>query len=458
MSYHYKLEPRTYQRKSLKLIYRRKRFFLALEMGTGKTKIALDFMGSMLHHKKIGQGLVIAPLSVLSTVWEDEIAKNWDDSLGLTYTLLRPGCSSLWKTAHLVLTNYDYARTMVKELMAWAPDIIVLDESHKIKNPHARQSKMAHKLGNVCEYAICLTGTPIGNRPLDLWSQFKFLVPGLLEEKYKDFKDHYSIWGGGGGFELRKYKNLKELAHHVHPYVKSLKKKDYLDLPDKNFIEIPVEMGEKARKMYKDMEKDFVAYVTDTTIVNAPIALAKLTKLSQISGGYIRSTEEEKDFPVHRAKLEVLEGITDDLLESDVKRVVIYARFLWEIKEIRKMLAPSWTTYQISGEIPAQQRKMAQSMFNESGGAMICQIASGSLGMNLQSANYTLFYSLSYSHIDFLQAQDRTHRMGQTLPCFYYLLLCKGTLDRKIYRILKEKRDVAEEIISLVKAAQGKDS
>jgi len=454
VSYPYKLKPRSYQLDTVKLIYRRKRFGVFYEPGTGKTKIALDFLGSMLYHKKIGTALIVAPLSVLS-VWEDEIDKNWPD--GLNYTVLRPGVSELWKNSRVIITNYDYARTRVRDLMLWSPDAVVLDESHKIKNPYARQSKMAHVLGNVCQYAVCLTGTPIGNRPLDLWSQFKFLVPGLLDLTFKDFKNRYAIWGGNGGFELRQYRNLKELAAIIHPYVKSLKKRDYLDLPDKNFIEVPVEMGEDARKLYASMEKDFVAYVEKTKAIMAPIVLAKLTKLSQISGGFIRDTEAKKDYQLHRAKLEVLKGITDDLLDADVKRVVIFARFLWEIEEIKKLLAPDWTTYQVSGEVPEAQRKLAQSLFTESGGAMICQISSGSLGSNYQAANYCIFYSFDYSHINFLQAQDRIHRIGQQLPCFYYVLMSKGTIDRRIYRILREKKNVADEMIRLVKEIQQGD-
>lgn len=449
MSCKFLIKPRAYQLSAIKAVYRQKRFFLAFEMGSGKTLIALQFIGTMLYHSKIAHALVIAPLTVLE-VWEDEIEKNWPEHRRLTYALLRPDSKTDWRRAGLVITNYDYARRIKKDLAEWAPDVVVLDESHKAKNPHAKQSKMAHLLGNVCRYAICLTGTPIGNKPLDLWSQFKFLMPGLLEDSFREFKDHYSIWGGAGGFELKKFKNLGELAKIIRPYTRSMKKKDFLQLPDKNFIEVPVEMGEKARAMYKTMEEDFVAYVTKETVVSAPIALAKLTKLSQISGGFIRDTEQEENHDVHRAKLEVLKGLTDDLLDQEVKRVVIFARFVWEIEEIKKMLAEDWVTFVIRDMATSAEKKMAVSLFNESGGAMICQIAA-SVGANYQSANYMIFYSMDYSFINFAQAQDRIHRIGQSLPCFYYILMCKGTLDRRIYRVLKQKRNVADHMMDLVK-------
>jgi len=434
----------------MKKIFIQKRYGLFFEMGTGKTKIVLDFAGSMLHHKKIGRVLVLAPLSALAT-WEDEIRLNWSPDLKLNYFVLRPNCSPLWRRSHLVISNYDYAKRIKKELGEWAPDLVVIDESHRIKNPYAKQSKLAHYLGNICRYAIIMTGTPIGNHPLDLWSQFKFLVPGLLDEKFKDFKEKHVIYGGAGGYQIKKYKRLDELGKKIAPFARSLKKSEYLSLPKKNFILCPVEMGERARQMYKTMEEDFVAYIEKDKTVTAPIALAKLTKLSQISGGFIRDTKTEEDHPVHEAKLEVLKGLTDDLLEQDSKRVVIFARFKWELNKIRELLSPDWCTYQISGEISPGERKLAQSLFSSNGGAMICQIASGSASMNLQTCNYTIFYSVDYSHINFMQAQDRTHRIGQTLPCFYYLLACKATLDREIYRILRQKKDVADEVIRLIK-------
>lgn len=441
----------------MKRIYRHKRLGLFWEMGTGKTKVVLDFIGTMLYHKKIGRALGIVQLKLIDGVWEPEIEKNWPKVKRLEYYILRPDNfkRGLWRNSPFILTNYDYARTITKELMEWAPDLVALDEGHKIKNPYARQSKMAHKLGNVCQYAIEMTGTPIGNHPLDLWSQFKFLVPGLLEPTFKEFKDHYVATWEHGGYTAKKFKNIDQLAKIIGPYVYNLRADEVSELPKINWIEMPVEMGEKARALYKSMEKDFIAWVSAEQVIKAPIVLAKMTKLSQISGGFIRDTEKKENFPIHRAKLEVLEGIIDDLKDADVARIVIFARFLWEIDEIKKIVAPHWTTYEMSGRVKDEaQRKFARKMFNEHGGVMLCQIASGSLGENFQSANYCIFYSMDYSHINFYQAWKRIHRSGQSKPCFYYLLLCKATIDRTVYTALKQKRDVAKAVINMIRGAQ----
>ena len=311
---------------------------------------------------------------------------------------------------------------------------------------------MAHKFAGKIRYRVAMTGTEIGNHVLDLWSQFRFINPDLLEDKFKDFKKEYIIYKGFGGFKIHKYRNIKKLTRKIHPYISIQKSVTGVK---SQFIEVPIDMPEAAKKQYKMMEEEFITYVTSETVISAPIVLAKLMKLSQISGGFIHSTEDEKDYPLHTAKLEALKDLTDNLLEQDEKRVVIYARFLWEIEQIKQLLAPDWVTFTIKGGVTIPEQKLAESLFNNSGGAMICQIDSGSESLNLQSARYEIFYSFNYSSISFQQALKRIDRQGQkAATCFYYILMCRGTIDRRIYRILRGKKDVLDEVRSLVADAQ----
>ena len=429
------------------MIHRVKRILLAGEMGTGKTQCILHFIGCLLWAKKISRALIICKLRGLA-VWEDEIRQTMPKTI--TYAVYRPGpMSTTWMSSDLILTNYDYARTHFKELKKLSADVVVFDESHRIKNPNARQSRLAHKLGKLCEYAVAATGTPIGNHPLDVWSQFKFLKPGLLEDKFKDFKQEYVIWKGFGGHEVHKYKNLSRLGKLLRPYTIVWKK----DLAvGKNFIEVPVDLPEDSKRRYKEMDKDLITYVNSETAISAPIVLAKLAKLSQISGGFIKDTETKQIYPLNTAKLEALKELTDSLLDQGEKRIVIYARFIWELDQIKAMLAPDWVTFSIRGGVTIREQKLAESLFKESGGAMICQIASGSESINLQSCNYTFYYSCDYSFINFQQSQDRTHRHGQkNKTCFYYVLLARGTRDRAIYRILQGKKSMSDSMIEMIR-------
>jgi SNF2 family DNA or RNA helicase len=430
-----------------RMIHRVKRVLLAWEMGTGKTQAVLHFIGCMLWAKKINRALIICKLRGLA-VWEDEIRRTMPDNI--TYSVFRPGpMSTTWASADIVLTNYDYARTHFKELRNLQADVIAVDESHRIKNPNARQSRLSHKLGKLCTYAIAMTGTPMGNHPLDLWSQFKFLKPDLLEEKFKDFKEEYSIWRGFGGHTLHRYKHLDRLGKILRPFT-NVKKKDLA--VGKSFIEVPVILPEGSKKKYKEMDRDLVTYVNSETAISAPIVLAKLAKLSQISGGFLKDTETGEIYPLNTSKLEALKELTDSLLEQGEKRIVVYARFLWELEQIKALLAPDWVTFTIKGGVTIKEQKLAESLFKESGGAMLCQIASGSESINLQSCCYTFYYSCDYSFINFHQSQDRTHRHGQkNHTCFYYVLLAKGTRDRAIYNILKGKKEMANSMIEMIR-------
>jgi SNF2 family DNA or RNA helicase len=440
-------EPFDRQKNAARLIYKMKRVLLAWEMGTGKTQASLHFVGAMLWAKKINRALIICKLRGIA-VWENEIELCLPKNV--TYAVMRPGPMPLnWQNSGIILVNYDYARTRIKELRKLHPDVVIIDESHRIKNPNARQSRMAHKLGKICRYAICLSGTPIGNHPLDVWSQFKFLNPWLLEEKFKDFKEHYAIWGGFGGHELRKYRNLKELGRLLRPYTSIQKKNINVE---KTFIEVPIDIPANAKRVYKEMDKDLVTYVTSEDVVSAPIVLAKLMKLSQISGGFLQDSETKEIFPLHTAKLEALKELTDSLQEQGEKRVVVFARFLWELEQIKKILAPDWATYTIKGGVTIAGQKLAEMLFKNDGGAMLCQIASGSESINLQSAKYVFFYSCDYSSINFQQAQDRVHRHGQKAnTCYYYVLLAKGTRDRAIYNILRGKKEMADSMIKMIR-------
>jgi len=454
----------------MKKIHRVKHVLVAGDMGVGKTKIAVDFLANMIWHKKISRALVVVPLEAIG-VWEQQLS---DNCPFVNYSLFLKDERVDWN-AHVVIVNYDYLcprrkkrkptaralqraalngvkprvkhyvdRMILEKVVAWSPQAVIIDEGHKIKRPTARRSKAIHALGPIAEYTIDLTGTPTGNKKvMDLWSQFRFIKGDLLCDDFKDFKQRYGVWTGLGNFKFLRCRNLKELSRIIAPYTIRIKK---TGLPEKNFIPYPVVLPKDARLIYKQMEEEFVAYVNSHT-VTASIVLTKMMKLSQISGGFIK-TEKKQDLPIHTAKVDALKNILEEISENGTSHIVIFARFLWEIEECKKALSEQgWNNiYRVKGRVP----KEIQDRFNSEGGAMVCQTASGSGSNNFQAANYMIFYSTDYSLINFKQAQDRIHRIGQTKPCMYYFLQARGTIDKKIYNLLMENKQVSEEILSLM--------
>src|SRR6266550_5014220 len=235
----YSRQPRPDQLRAMKRIYKTERQLIWGGLGTGKTKVALDFIQVMLKAGKITRALIVAPLTALVGTWEEQMEI---DAPGLAYSFMVKGIKTNWDCP-VVLSNYDYFisrrvkkrdrfgqvipdkyerdKTRINMLLDWKPDVVILDESHKIRNRNSQSAKVAHKLGRVCKYAICLTGTPKGNkRVLDLWSQFKFLKSDLLEERFEDFKFEHTVYKG---YEQKKFRNLDVLAGKIKPFMTRMK-------------------------------------------------------------------------------------------------------------------------------------------------------------------------------------------------------------------------------------------
>ena len=475
--YQFLIQPRESQIRACKEIARTKRRLIWGKPGTGKTKIAIDFFAVLYHAGRVKRMVIVCPSTALG-VWEEQIEMNAPHIPVQFMTKEHEDDSINWNQDGIIVTNYDYFRPRKKKikkgqvvrtasgrkskktwfvdkerlmrLLNYRPNVVVIDEGHKIKNPYSRSASAAHTLGQVCEYAIDLTGTPTGNKKrLDLWSQFKFLNPSILPKTWTEFKQEYAIWGGFGGFQFKQYKNEKQFDKLVKPWITVIKKKG---IEQKTLIPHRIILPDKAKRIYKEMEEEMIVEVENAKkkgekkTVIAQIALAKIAKLQQIAGGFLFDNEGEV-ISIHDAKVEAVRDIADDFRESGIDRFVIFARYLPEVEAVVEALSEDkWPTYKITGERSPAERKLAESLFNSSGGVAVCQIATGGVALSFKNCDYEIFYSTDYSHINFTQAQYRIDRDEVTKPCFYYMLQAKGTVDVRIFRSLRENKDVAQEL------------
>ena len=201
------------------------------EMGTGKTLISIGIAGYLYLQKEINKLLIVAPLSI-TKVWEEEFAKFAD----FEYQAKVLEGSSKKKNEELknlfgnklqvAIINYESCWRMEKEIADWKPDMIICDESSKIKNPQAKQSKALHRLGKISKHNIILTGTPVTNTPLDFFSQYKFLDENIFGGSYYSFRARYAVMGGYGNHQVVGYKNLQELTEKAHKIAFRITKKE----------------------------------------------------------------------------------------------------------------------------------------------------------------------------------------------------------------------------------------
>jgi len=447
--------PFRHQREAFTLAMSRPATAILHEMGCGKTLTTVAVMGRRYLDGQIQRALVVAPLSVVP-VWGKEIAQYAD--FPVTVTPLKGSSAQkaqqLQQTGNnglsVVVINYESARLIEAELHAWKPDMIVLDESQRIKNPQAAQSKVFHRLGTKARYRMILTGTPIGNSPLDIWSQYRFLAPDIFPSSFYAFRNRYATMGGYEGRQVIAYKHLDELTQKAHSIAHRARKEDALDLPEYTDQTLYCTLEPEARKLYKKLKRDAVAELEKDKLITAPRIITQMLRLSQLTGGFLRADDETLPRQVSKAKINVLKEALEDLLADENRKVVIFARFLPEIEAICTLLGEMIVGYRmITGAVNVTRRSEYVNDFQTDPNVrvFVAQTRTAGLGITLHAADTAIFYSLDYSYVDYQQARDRIHRAGQHRPCTAIHLVAEDTIDETVFDALRKKQNIAESIV-----------
>lgn len=419
-------------------------FALLWEMGTGKTRTAIETFIYYRKKGKVNKCLVVCPLSVMDN-WEQEIEKWSDCSSGVLRGTKDNKLELLQNDiADFVIMNYESVRVLEEPLHQWVDSdtMIIADESTKIKNPDAKRSKALIKLGFLTKYKIIMTGTPVTQHAHDLFTPFLFLDSGeTFGLRYDTFLDKY-FWKNGYKL-IPNRDSLEQISNRM--YTKSLRflKKDCLDLPDKIYVNRNVELPKYNREKYNEMVRYAITEIENSERVTAAIILVQLLRLSQITSGFVVDVGHNAVNFSDNPKLDALE----DILEETEGKVIIWARFQQDIKNILAICGKlEIEAVSIWGEIPEEERSKNVRKFqtDENTKVIVGTPQTGGLGINLTAASTVIYYSNSYSLQDRLQSEDRTHRAGQINKVTYIDILAKNTIDVGIRKILKEKKNIAD--------------
>lgn len=418
------------------------------EMGTGKTLITIATVGTLYEQGKIDKLLVVCPKSIVG-VWEEEFRKFADYKYALTVldgTLDKKKAAFGYMNGsglQIIVVNYESCWRLEKEIAKWQSDIIVCDESSKIKNPQTSQSKALHRLGKQTKYNVILTGTPITNNPLDFFSQYKFLDESIYGSSYFLFRARYAILGGYQRHQIVGYQNLAELVTKAHKIAFRIKIADAMDLPP--FIDEirNIRLEEKAQDIYSNIAKKCYAELACGE-VTARNVLTQLLRLSQCTGGYVRNDIDGIIQEVSSAKLNALEDVLDSCIEEG-KKVVVFARFVPEIDAIENLLKKNGISYSlIKGDVKDRKEQVSQFQTDSNIKVFVGQLQTTGMGLTLTAASVAVYYSLDFSFSNYEQSRARIHRIGQDKKCIYVHLICKGTIDEKIMHALKHKGNIAK--------------
>ncbi len=421
---------------------------LLADMGTGKSMMTIAITGTLEAEKGVKKMLVVCPKSIVG-VWEDEFRKFADYRYALTVldgTMEKKRSSFNYMQGaalQIIVVNYESCWRLEAEIIKWKPDLIVCDESSKIKTPSASQSKALHRLGRLSKYNIVLTGTPITGSPLDIFSQYKFLDDSIFGTSFYLFRNRYAILGGYQNRMIVGYRHLDELVEKVHSIAFRIKIEDAVDLPP--FIDETraITLEPKAQSLYRMLEQDCYAELANGE-VTARNVLTQLLRLAQCTGGFIRDDIKGEAQQVSGAKLDALEDIIDTCLDEE-KKVVVFARFVPEIEAIAAMLKKKKIGYAlIYGATTDRADQVKKFQEDPDIKVFIGQLQTTGMGLTLTAANVAVFYSLDFSYANYEQSRARIHRIGQKQKCLYIHLVGKGTVDEKILNALKHKGDIAK--------------
>lgn len=347
----------------------------------------------------------------------------------------------------VAVVNYESVWRIERQIKNWYLDMIICDESHKIKSHTIAASKSLHKLGEKTYYKLILTGTAITNKAIDIFSQYKFLEPKIFGKSFYTFRNHYfNMVGYGNHTPVLKESMKEELKNKIHSIAFVAKKSECLDLPETTEIVRKIEIEPSAMNTYKHLVRDSFAELknSEATVTNV---LTKTLRLSQLTGGFLGDDEGKKVYQISKAKLNELEDIIDDVTSSG-KKLVIMARFIPEIEAIKKLLVKKDLSFSvITGDVKDRADEIAKFQNDADVLVFLGQIATAGLGITLTDSSTMVFYSLDYSMSNFEQAKARIHRTGQRKNCTYIYLIASNTADEKILEALRNKVNLAKSLI-----------
>lgn len=430
------------------------------EMGCGKTLTTIAVAGALYNLGKIDRVLVVAPTSVCS-VWPHDLnqfaAFPWEARVLLGDKKKRlKAMNELenwpFKALRIAVINYEstHREGIFEALAAYKPDLIVCDESQRIKNPSAAQSKALHKLGDAAPFRMILSGTPVQNNAVDLYSQYRFLDPAVYGANFYAFKNRYCIMGGYGQHQIVGYRNMDELVEKEHSVAYRVTKEECLDLPQQTFINRYVQFTDAEQAIYEQLRKSSFLELETGENVTATTILTMYLRLMQLTGGFLTADESTRPKQVNTAKLDALADIVDDYVVDAGKKLVIFARFRAEIAAIENLLRLRKIQYgSIYGDVPMEERGKIVEDFqtNPDTKVFVAQIQTAGLGITLHAASTAVFYSYDYNYANYAQALARIHRIGQRFPVTYIHLVVDGSIDEKILAALENKEDMAKTVV-----------
>lgn len=443
-------KPHTYQSRAIEHIIGHRYCCLFLDMGLGKTVCTLTAIDRLLSDIDITRVLVIAPKRVAESVWATE-AEKWDHTRYMAVSVVTGSraqrIAALETQAHVYVISRDNVQWLVEyqqSKKAWPFDMVVLDELSSFKNPSAKRFKALRRVRPYIRRVVGLTGTPSPNGLIDLWAQLYLVDMGQRLGQYvTKFRERYFKPQGGSGhivykWALKNERSADEIAEAIADICLSMKAEEYLDMPERIDIDLPVALSGEQMKQYKRFERDLVLSLKDE-IITAQSAVTLSGKLMQYASGAIYDEEHNTHY-LHDAKIEAL----SELMEQTNENVLLFYNYQHEARRIMRDLAMYDPKMFDSTSVVRWNKGEIR--------LLLAHPASTAFGLNLQQGGRTVvWYGPQWNLELYQQANARLYRQGQTKAVKIYRIIAKGTIDERVVRAVDNKATSQDALLEAVK-------
>tara|TARA_E500000305_G_scaffold99738_1_gene92096 strand:- start:60 stop:1496 length:1437 start_codon:yes stop_codon:yes gene_type:complete len=469
INYKFKSKPYAHQLKALERSWEQENFAYFMEMGTGKSKVLIDNCAMLYDKGDINGLLLIAPKGVYKNWYESEIPKHLPDHIEKKMVLWKSSDKSgeqvkklniLFQTGtefHILIMNveafsYDFGKEFARRFLSSHKAMMAIDESTTIKTPTAKRTRNIVGLRDLAQYRRILTGSPVTNSPLDLFSQCAFLDPWYLDhQSYYTFRARYSVMksinlGSRSVNVVVGYRNLGELSEKIQPFSERVLKDDCLDLPSKTYMKRMVTMTGPQEKVYKEMKKYAMAQLEGKSVTTSTV-MVQLMRLHQITCGHFTADDGSvQEIPSRRVD-ELL-----DILDEVEGKVVIWSHYQKDVQRIIKEITKKFgegTVVDYYGLTPQEDRQDNIKKFQENDKCrfFVGTTQTGGYGITLTAASTMIYFSNGYDLEKRQQSEARIDRIGQEKPMTYIDIMTEETIDEKVVKALRKKVNIATEIM-----------
>lgn len=442
-----------HQRRAVEKLRRSRVGGLFMEMGTGKTRAAIDLV--WLRRERIDCVVWFCPVSLKETIRYEIERHTHGAAVHVFDDRTRMGNipPALWYIVGIESMSSSNRVTLAVNDLITEQSFVIVDESSYIKGHDSRRTQRITLLAERARYRLILTGTPISQGVVDLFAQMKFLSPKILGYRsfYSFAANHLQYSDTHPGQIIRSLRT-DELARKIGPYVYQVTKAECLDLPGKLYERRYYGMTRAQQDWYCRAKDEILACLDDPDPYDEYVIFRLFGALQEIVCGFWnrrdRKTNWEEQIEIPHVRTEMLLAVLRDVPAGE--KVIIWSKYHYSLRqivdELRRVYGEA-ATAEFHGHLSekARHEEIGRWRADTACRFLVATQAAGGHGLTLNEAHYVVFFSNEFKYATRIQAEDRCHRIGQAQPVTYIDIICRDTIDERIRDALTRKASAANE-------------